>query len=180
MTQPKRRRRQKLERVQSKLEQQQHSADQPAHADRLRNDEERRAMVEQRIQEAMKRGEFDNLPGKGKPLRFTANPYLEPGQELAFGLLKNNGFAPAWIERDKRIRRELAAARDELRSAWQQRQANPAGEPGWQAVVARFETRLTRLNRQIDDFNLIVPIVPSQRRRLRLADELRRLEQEVR
>jgi len=177
VTHSQRRQRHKLERAHSKLEQHQNPANQPAEPDRPRprNDEERRALVEQRIQEAMKNGAFDNLPGKGKPLLLNSNPYLEPGQELAFGLLQNNGIAPDWIERDKQIRRELAAAREELRAAWQQRQGNPAGEPGWQAAVVRFETRLTKLNRHIDDFNLIVPIVSSQRRGLRLADELRRL-----
>jgi DnaJ family protein C protein 28 len=177
VTQAKRRQRHKLEQVQSKVEQHQNPAKQPDEAGnrpRPRNEEERRALVEQRIQEAMKRGEFDNLPGKGKPLPLNPNPYLEPGQELAFGLLKNNGFAPDWIERDKHIRRELAAARGELRLAWQRRQA----EPGWRAAVARFESRLEKLNRQIDDFNLIVPIISSQRRRLRLADELRRIKKE--
>jgi DnaJ family protein C protein 28 len=134
--------------------------------------------VENRIQEAMQSGAFDDLRGKGKPLDLNSNPYLEPGQELAFGLLKNQGFAPEWIERDKEIRRELADARDELRTAWRHRQANPAHESVWQVAVARFEVQLNKLNRKISDFNLIVPIVSKQRARLRLADELRRLQEE--
>jgi len=179
--QTKRRQRHTLEQVQSRLEQRQFPADQPAERDRPRprDEEERRDLVEHRIREAMKSGAFDNLPGKGKPLDLNSNPHLEPGQELAFGLLKNNGFAPEWIERDKAIRREVAAARDDLRAAWQNRRANPAAESSWQAAVARFETRLTKLNRQIDDFNLIVPVISGQRRRLCLADELRRITEEI-
>ena len=138
--------------------------------------EERQALVERLIQEAMDRGEFDNLPGKGKPLRLGDNPYLEPGQELAFGLLKNNGFAPEWIERDKEIRRVLAEARRQLQQGWYQRRGNPADEPKWQAAVAQFEKSLKKLNRQIDDFNLVVPVVRLQRSRLRLEDELRRVQ----
>ncbi len=114
--------------------------------------EERQALVEQRIQEAMERGEFDNLPGKGKPLKLDKNPYLEPGQELGFGLLKKNGFAPEWIERDKESRRELDAARSHLQQTWQQRQGNPANESKWQIAMAHFEERLHKLNCKIDDF----------------------------
>ena len=175
MTRPYRR---QLEQLRSALEQHELPPKERRQPDRPRNEEERQALVEQRIQEAMKNGAFDNLPGKGKPLDLNQNPYLEPGQALAFGLLKNNGFAPEWIERAKEIRQELAAARAELRSAWRQRQDNPASDAFWQAIVAHFELRLVKLNRKIDDFNLIVPIVSSQRPRLRLADELRRAQEE--
>jgi DnaJ family protein C protein 28 len=130
---------------------------------------ERQGLVEQRIQEAIEAGLFDDLPGKGKPLVFDDNPYLEPGQELAFGLLKNNGFAPEWIERDKEIRRELHTARERLRRAWQ----GQTDEAAWQAAVSRFEESLNKLNHKIIDFNLTVPIISCQRARLRLEDEVR-------
>lgn len=145
-----------------------------AHA---RREQERADLIEQRIQEAMANGEFDNLRGRGKPLSFNTNPYLDPAQELAFGLLQNNNMAPAWIERDKEIRREVAAARDNLRLAWQHYRANPTGEAAWQAAVARFEEILVKLNRKIDAFNLIVPVPTAQHFRLRLDDELRRAQQ---
>jgi DnaJ family protein C protein 28 len=167
-----------LEQLRSVLDQHDAPSEKSDQPDRPRSDEERRALVEQRIQEAMASGAFDNLPGKGKPLDLNQNPYLEPGQALAFGLLKNNGFAPEWIERAKEIRQELDAARAELRSAWRQHQSNPASDAFWQATVARFEATLAKLNRKIDDFNLIAPIVSSQRPRLRLADELRRAQEE--
>jgi DnaJ family protein C protein 28 len=121
--------------------------------------------VEQRIQDAMANGLFDNLPGRGKPLPLLTNPYLDSGQELAFGLLKNNGLAPEWIERDKEIRQALAAFRTDMAAAWQQNEAH---------LAAQFETRLKSLNRRIDDFNLIVPISGKQRPRLNMAAEIRR------
>jgi DnaJ family protein C protein 28 len=171
-------RKKQLERTRTTIENRQLPAEKTDGRDLPRNEAERRALVENRIQEAMKSGAFDDLRGKGKPLDLNSNPYLEPGQELAFGLLKNQGFAPEWIERDKEIRRELAAARDELRTAWRHRQANPVHESVWQVAVARFEVQFNKLNRKISDFNLIVPIVSKQRARLRLADELRRLQEE--
>ena len=170
--------RHQLEQIRAALEQHDLSPAEPRQPDRPRNEEERQALVEHRIQEAMKNGAFDNLPGKGKPLNLNRSPYLDSGQALAFGLLKNNGFAPEWIERDKEIRQDLAAVRAELRSAWQQSQPDPATDPHWLAAVARFEAALPKLNRKIDDFNLIVPLVASQRPRLRLADELRRAQRD--
>ncbi len=171
--------RQQLAQTRAKLEQRHFPNEHPAPAARPPNEAERQALVEQRLQEAMANGAFDHLPGRGKPLDLNSNPYLEPGQELAFGLLKNNGFAPEWIERDKEIRRELEAARSQLQLAWQRRRDGSAGEASWQAAVASFEAHLTKINRQIDDFNLIVPIVSKQRARLRLDRELHRLEKEV-
>lgn len=166
----------RLERVQSELAGRQIPA--KASGPLPKTEADRQNLVERRIQEAMAAGAFDHLPGKGKPLNLNRNPYLDSGRELAFNLLQNNGFAPEWIERDKEIRRELAEARRSLRLAWQNRRDNPAGEPAWRAAVARFEARLRRLNRKIDDFNLIVPVVSCQRGRLQPAAELRRVQKD--
>lgn len=167
--------RQRLERLQAELTEQELPAELSGEPKRPPTEEERRALVEQRIQEAIKEGLFDDLPGKGKPLIFDDNPYLEPGQDLAFGLLKNNNFAPEWIERDKEIRRELKAARERLRLAWH----NSLTEQARQKALRRFVESLDKLNRKIDDFNLIVPIISCQRPRLRLEAEISMLQQEV-
>jgi DnaJ family protein C protein 28 len=172
-----RERRQHLLRARQKLEQSQVPVE-GGDGNQPRNEGEWRDLVEQRIQEAMARGAFENLPGQGQPLNLSRNPYLDPALELAYGLLKNNGYAPEWIARDKEIREELEAARARLRTAWVQHQANPADEALWRGAVARFEEAINQLNHKIDDFNLIVPILSCQRVRLRLADELRRLHDE--
>ncbi len=55
-------------------------------------------LIEERIQEAMARGEFDNLKGKGKPIDLTA--YFNTPAEFRVGytLLKSNKFVPEEIE----------------------------------------------------------------------------------
>ncbi|NJN98072.1 MAG: DUF1992 domain-containing protein [Anaerolineales bacterium] len=142
MSQAKRQREERLKRLKANLEDQQTPPEESSEAARARREQERADLIERRIQEAMENGEFDNLRGHGKPFRFNTNPYLDPAQELAFGLLQNNNMAPEWIERDKEIRREIAAARDKLRLAWQHYQANPAGEaPGkrrWLVLKRRW------------------------------------------
>jgi DnaJ family protein C protein 28 len=142
------------------------------------SDDARLFLVERRIQAAMAQGLFDNLPGQGKPLDLKKNPYLEPGMELAYNLLQNNNFAPEWIERDKDIRKELERLRRQLRIAWQQRQGKPQHEARWQTAVSQFTENLAKLNRKINDFNLVVPILSLQRPPLKLQDELQRVQAE--
>lgn len=170
--------RRQMAQLPKKLYDYQHPEDKPGRGESLRREDERQALVEQRIQEAMADGEFDNLPGAGKPFKFNQNPYLEPGQEWAFGLLKRNGLAPEWIERGRAIRVELTEARGQLQTAWQQYRQNPTHyEAYWQRIVAQFAKRLAGLNRKIDDYNLVVPVVSAQHPRLSLDAELRRLKE---
>jgi DnaJ family protein C protein 28 len=160
-----------------KLAEPQPPAEKQSAREAARRERERADLVERRIQEAMANGEFDNLRGKGKPFVFNTNPYLDPAQELAFGLLQHNNLAPEWIERDKEIRQEMKTIRTRLKRAWLDYQAHPGQEAAWQAEVGRFEESLKKLNRKIDDFNLVVPFVSGQRFRLRLEDELRRAQE---
>ena len=135
------------------------------------------SFVDEQIQNAMSNGRFDNLPGKGKPLNLNKNPYDDPAQELTNHVLKNNNFTPEWIDRDRDIRQDLDAAREKIQAAWRFYQPDPESEPGWYAAVARFEEAVVKINRKIDDFNLVVPILSKQRFRIRPADELRRVQE---
>ena len=55
-------------------------------------------IVEQRIQEAMVRGDFDNLPGAGRPLALDDDALVPEELRLAYRILKNAGFVPPEIE----------------------------------------------------------------------------------
>lgn len=108
------------------------------HGDCARDDEiearERaiRSLVEDRIQAAMEAGAFDNLPGKGRPLKLEENPFVPPELRLAYKVLADANFAPDWIELDKKVR----AAREELKAlqerhvTWLRRKADDARSPG--------------------------------------------------
>ncbi len=60
-------------------------------------------VVEAIIQEAMQRGDFDDLPGKGKPIDLTA--YFDTPEEvrMAYSMLKNAGLVPREVELLKEI-----------------------------------------------------------------------------
>ncbi len=67
--------------------------------------------IEKELREARDRGEFDNLPGAGKPLNHTSTD-INKDWHLAFSRLKNAGVLPAWMELDRdcyRGRAELDA-----------------------------------------------------------------------
>ena len=150
--------------------------------------------VDQQIREAQERGEFDNLPGAGKPVDLTPNPH-DQGQELSFKILKDAGFAPEWIELDKAIRNKLQNVRSALRrqSQWRQDRLSELSErsdswskaersrveAGWQDALLAFGLELEEINQEIAELNLKVPNSRFQRSTLDAAREVARLEVEA-
>lgn len=55
-------------------------------------------IAERRIQEAMERGEFDNLPGRGKPLVQEDLSMVPEDLRMAYKVLKNAGCVPPEVE----------------------------------------------------------------------------------
>lgn len=81
-------------------------------------------LVENKIREAIERGEFDNLPGRGRPLDLDA--YFNTPEELrlGFALLKSAGFVPPEVE----LQRELETL---------QAEHNQSADPQLQADLRR-------------------------------------------
>lgn len=61
-------------------------------------------IVEQRILEAQGRGEFDDLPGQGKPLALDDDALVPEALRVAYRVLKNAGFIPPEVQQLKDIR----------------------------------------------------------------------------
>lgn len=55
-------------------------------------------LAEQKISEAVSRGELDHLPGAGRPLELDDDPLVPEALRLAYRILKNAGFVPPEIE----------------------------------------------------------------------------------
>lgn len=76
-------------------------------------------IVEEAIRKAQERGEFDNLPGKGKPIDLSA--YFETPEEVrvAQSVLKNSGFTSMEVSLLNEIAelKKLLAVTTEERSA---------------------------------------------------------------
>jgi len=61
-------------------------------------------IAENRIAEAIEQGDFENLPGKGRPLDLTAYFSTPSEDRMAFSILKNAGVVPSEVE----LMREVA------------------------------------------------------------------------
>lgn len=57
-------------------------------------------VAEERIRAAAERGDFNNLPGAGKPLDLDADANVPPELRMAYTLLKNGGYLDAQQEQD--------------------------------------------------------------------------------
>lgn len=72
--------------------------------------------IEEIIQAAMARGEFDNLAGQGKPQDHSDYFSMPEEDRMAYAVLKNSGYLPPELELLKEIhalRGQLAAAQSE-------------------------------------------------------------------
>lgn len=71
-------------------------------------------LVEDLIQEAMSKGDFDNLKGKGQPLPAKQYHYVSRTEEKLNEFLINSGCLPQWIELEKEIRESAQHFRTSL------------------------------------------------------------------
>ena len=62
-------------------------------------------LAEERIRDAIQRGEFDNLPGRGKPLKLEDDRHIPDDLRLAYRILKNADCLPPELELKKEIRK---------------------------------------------------------------------------
>ncbi|OGP63218.1 MAG: molecular chaperone DnaJ [Deltaproteobacteria bacterium RBG_13_49_15] len=67
-------------------------------------------IVEERIKKAMSEGEFNNLPGSGKPLNLEDDRFVPEDLRLAYKILKNADCIPPEIE----LKKEIAKTEDLL------------------------------------------------------------------
>jgi Domain of unknown function (DUF1992) len=117
-------------------------------------------IAERKIREAMAEGAFDNLTGKGRPLDLEENPYEDPSLRMAHRLLRNNGFAPPWIEEGRDLERDIDLARQELVA---------------KRSVDRFRERMAGINQRILAHNLKTPSTSFHMASIDAEAEIRRL-----
>ena len=60
-------------------------------------------IAEQRIKEAQERGDFDNLPGAGKPLELEDDSNIPEELRMAYKLLRNAGYVPPEVAERKEV-----------------------------------------------------------------------------
>ncbi|RID67917.1 hypothetical protein BRARA_C00118 [Brassica rapa] len=117
----------------------------------------------------MEEGQFENLPGKGKPLNLHTNPHADPAEDTLYRILNKNGFAPEWVELNKDIRSKAKEWRVSLKKAWAMKLEDD--HSGWEERSNLLKTQLKQINNmamiyflmcafvyvQVFRYNLIVP-----------------------
>ena len=167
----------------SSRESQQQSQQEPSEPQQGRRPRTQRQwadLVEERLNEAMERGDFDHLESKGKPLAIDHNPFAGD-RALAYSLLKNNNFAPPEIERSKEIDRDIQRAEEMLETLRHRRNAlgraasrdaRHAYNIARDTTETRYEALLRAINSNILSLNIIAPTL-MHRRRLDIEEKLR-------
>src|SRR4051794_5609080 len=153
-----------------------------------------RDLVEEILGEARENGEFDNLPGKGKPLRLEDDVYAGD-KALAYHLLKNNDLAPPEIERGRQIDAEIKRADEILAMLHRRRNAllgggrvPSAGDRRVYNLVrdnaeASYREVLREANSNTLSLNITAPailhrpLIPVEKRMQAFAQEFPRLEE---
>jgi DnaJ family protein C protein 28 len=133
------------------------------------------SLVDKLIREAMERGEFENLEGSGQPIDLSENPFEDPEVRTAHRLLRNAGFAPAWIEEMKDIDSRLREAEAVLRRA---RKLYPINSAQWKRAVTEFREAVVELNQRLRLYNLKTPVVKLQRKTIDVDAIVAKLEQD--
>jgi DnaJ homolog subfamily C member 28 len=145
-------------------------------------------IADRKIRDAQEDGTFDDLPGKGKPLKLDFDPRVPPELRAVYRVMKEAGIAPDWVELDKEIRKGLeawdarveqfgAAREAALAAASSRRQAEERADYNRDLFFRAAVTRFRELNAIIDRFNLIVPSLSRQRMRIPIRERMAALEE---
>ncbi|GLD53085.1 dnaJ homolog subfamily C member 28 [Lates japonicus] len=134
-------------------------------------------LVEDLIQESMARGDFRNLSGAGKPLnKFQHNPYADPMTHNLNRILIDNGYQPPWVVTQRDIRETTAQIRKKLLEGRARLgdPMTPREHSQWDQLCASVEEELVKLNKMVDNYNLIVPMLNMQMVHFGLSREIDR------
>ncbi|CAO0796135.1 unnamed protein product [Mucor circinelloides] len=73
-----------------------------------------------RIRAARARGEFDDLPGRGKPIAedpLLNNPFVDRTEYFLNRIIQRNGAAPPWVMMQQEVDTEVSSIRSQMNSA---------------------------------------------------------------
>ncbi|QTM98321.1 DUF1992 domain-containing protein [Sediminibacillus dalangtanensis] len=93
-------------------------------------------MAEEKIQQAIRDGEFDNLPGKGKKQELEDLSAVPEDMRTSYLMMKNSGYLPEEI----RLQKELVSLQEMLDLA-----KNPEQKEGYRKRLSEKEIQLRML-----------------------------------
>lgn len=146
-------------------------------------------LVEEQIRKAREKGEFDELPGAGKPIDLYENPFEPPELRMAFKILKDNNMAPFWIELGNEIDNNLAKLWKEVED-FKKYSYSFYKEKYGEIAVKRFEKKkrsfyyeksleLDKIRKKIIDYNLQCPTFKLGRPNIEVEKEMEKIVSEI-
>lgn len=130
----------------------------------MKHMEEFERPIDKIIREAREKGEFNNLPGKGKPIRWDDDALVPDEQRLTNRLLKNNNFTLDWIALGQELDGEYSQIRRELDLARAARAHGQLNTADWQTIARHLVGKIRALNLRVTGYNLRVPHAQFQRK----------------
>ena len=140
--------------------------------------------IDQQIEEAQRSGKFDNLPGKGKPLKLNENPFQDPALDAAYTLLKDNDFTLPWIAEGREIDEALEKTRTALTRSWAlyQREVlegNVAwAKNEWVRAENAFRDQISVINKKILNYNVAIPNSRFEKMKINPDREIEKIQRE--
>lgn len=125
------------------------------------------ALIDEQIQDAMRKGQFANLPGTGKPLKLEDDSHVPEQMRMANKLMRDNDLLPEWMQQGK----DLDAAHEQL-VAQVQRLAQRGLVSG--ESVAALREAAKKHNSRVLSYNLKVPKGVAHKRHFDVEQELQK------
>jgi DnaJ family protein C protein 28 len=118
--------------------------------------------IDEIIKRAQERGDFDNLPGAGKPQDLSENPWVPPDWRMGYRMLAGSGFAPGVVEDDKALRARIAELQDRLErfgKRWDLLTPEQRRDRQQQrdTCLHEYEDEIRAINGRIHSFNALAP-----------------------
>lgn len=114
------------------------------------------------IRDSIRKGEFSDLPGRGRPMEDTwENPVLSTMEQKINVMLGASGFAPDWITLDKEIRVEVKELKEEILVVWNlcgPRPMSLSKNTAWELNLSKLQEKVESINKKIRDRNLKGPL----------------------
>lgn len=143
-------------------------------------------LSDERIRAARARGEFDNLPGRGKPIQedpLINNPFVDRTEYFLNRIIQRNGAAPPWIIMQQEVDTEVSSIRSHMASALKCCIHEVAEEF---SVVDKsnltrqfnkleksyYDKEVARINRRLRSYNVMCP-EPVRKQLLELDQEIK-------
>lgn len=125
-------------------------------------------IIDEIIKKAMAEGEFDHLPGAGKPIEWKDNPYTPYEWRMVEDLLKKNDLVYPWMEKRKEVEKLIHDLKHKITQM----------VPLSTTEEDEISNQILKINKKIFDYNLSVPASRLQRRMINIEEILFNIKQE--